>query len=58
MAEHYTLLTKEASAWCAKCRKNTMHTVSGHRKGSCIACMERLENAPKVAPPAKQERLF
>ena len=58
MAEHYTLLTQEVSAWCAKCHKATMHRVDGRRKGSCKVCMERLENAPKPAPAAKQDRLF
>lgn len=58
MAEHYTLATVEVSAWCAKCRKNTMHRVDGRRKGPCKVCMEKLDNAPKVVPPEKQERLW
>ena len=58
LAQHYTRNTLEVSAWCAKCRKNTMHRVDGVRKGPCKLCIERLETAPKPAPTPKQQHLF
>lgn len=58
MAEHYTKSTVEARAFCTKCASYTMHRVDGGRKGPCLNCIQKLENAPKVAPAAKQDRLF
>lgn len=42
MAEHYTRATIAVSAWCPTCRKRTEHQVGGHRKGSCLECLARL----------------
>lgn len=60
MAEHYPRNTVEASAWCLKCQKSTMHRIDGVRKGPCIPCTERLEAEHKAAPapPAEQKKLF
>ena len=62
MGEHYTLLTQEASSWCAKCKRTTMHRVDGRRLGPCLKCIERLDaesaERAKIPPPAKQDRLF
>jgi hypothetical protein len=60
--EHYTALTVSVSAFCAKCGKHTQHRVDGHRKGPCLACIERLNAAHASAPPkaevARQQNLF
>jgi ribosomal protein L44E len=36
MTEHYTLETTEVSAWCPTCGKQTLHRVSGKRRGACV----------------------
>ena len=45
MTEHYTRNTIEASAWCGKCKKNTMHRVDRDemqgRLGPCLVCMAK-----------------
>ena len=44
MTQHYTRNTVEASAWCAKCHKDTMHRIDGVKLGPCLDCLNRLEN--------------
>ena len=39
MTEHYTRNTVQISAWCAKCRRETMHRVDSGRKGPCLECL-------------------
>jgi predicted amidophosphoribosyltransferase len=63
MAEHYNSQTVEASAWCSKCWKNTPHMVGGHKLGSCITCIKRLEEEQKARqtaekPDDRQQSLF
>jgi len=36
MAEHYTRNTIEATAWCNRCNRVTLHRVDGVKKGPCI----------------------
>lgn len=58
MAEHYTKLTTEASAWCNRCAKSTMHRVDNGRRGPCLDCLKKLDQV-KAAPPAPQQtRMF
>ena len=58
MPEHFTKATCEASFWCKKCGKDTPHHVYDGRHGACMVCIKRLEDAPKVVPPARQDSLF
>lgn len=61
MAEHYSRNTVEASTWCTRCNKNTMHRIDGVRKGPCKECMSKLdEQSKEVKQPAtaKQTNLF
>ena len=58
MPEHYTRNTVAASFWCNKCGKETMHRIDGTRRGPCLDCMKKLEEAPKREPPAQQGGLF
>jgi hypothetical protein len=61
VTQHYTRNTVEASAWCRKCGKPTMHRIDGVRLGPCLVCLERLEAAadePKPEKPAQQIELF
>jgi hypothetical protein len=58
MPEHFTKTTLEASFWCNKCGKATMHRVDGGRRGPCFVCMAALEKQPKRSAPAVQEGLF
>ena len=53
MSQHYTRGTVEASAYCNKCGKMTMHTVSDRRLGYCIPCYQKPlpEAKPKEEPP-------
>jgi hypothetical protein len=64
MTHHFTRSTVEASAWCKKCQKSTMHRVDQDvmqgRLGPCLLCMEKLEklhNASKPEPD-RQGSLF
>lgn len=39
MSEHYPRHTVSASAWCAKCQKQTQHRIDNKLKGPCLVCM-------------------
>lgn len=60
--EHYTKNTLAVSAWCPKCRKETMHRVDAGRRGPCLECIKNLENKPPAPassdPGAGQGNLF
>ena len=63
--EHYPKSCVEASAWCAKCRRNTPHLVNPPKLGACKVCLANLEaeaatrkKEPQRPPAAVQERLF
>jgi DNA segregation ATPase FtsK/SpoIIIE-like protein len=43
MPEHFPKETVEASAWCSKCGKGTMHRVDNGLLGPCLACIATLE---------------
>lgn len=58
MKEHFSKNTVEASLWCKKCGKFTMHSVVRGLQGTCLTCMtEPLKTVPKK-PPATQRGLF
>lgn len=61
MTQHYTRNTVEASAWCRKCHKDTMHRIDGVKLGPCLDCIKRL-NSPAplgtVEPEVEQRELF
>jgi hypothetical protein len=55
VSEHYTKNTIEASAWCDRCHRATMHRVDNGRRGPCLECMARPEAEPdstRRKPPA------
>ena len=59
--QHFTRNTVEASEWCRKCGKRTMHRIDGVKLGPCLECIKKLdaEHAKPVEPPQpKQENLF
>lgn len=56
--EHYTKNTVEASIWCNKCGKHTMHRVDSGRRGPCKVCMANLEPAAPKKAAATQTTLF
>jgi ribosomal protein L44E len=60
--QHYTRNTMQATEYCKKCQKYTLHNVADCRKGSCTECMARLEieyEKRKLEPkPAEQTDLF
>lgn len=58
MAQHYTRTTVSAAAWCKKCGKETQHRIDGVKLGPCMVCLDKLENAPKREPEARQIGLF
>jgi len=64
MKQHFTRNTVEASAWCLKCGKQTMHRVDRDdmqgRLGPCLVCMakhDEQKEAPLI-PVEKQGDLF
>jgi hypothetical protein len=62
MPEHYTKSTVSATFWCGKCGKPTEHRISDGRRGACMKCLEKLNEAAEArkleAPPAEQCELF
>jgi hypothetical protein len=36
MSEHYTRNTETATAWCARCNRNTEHRIDDGRRGPCL----------------------
>lgn len=57
MTEHYTRRTETATAWCARCKRNTTHRVDGGRLGPCLDPQHPI---PKLSPksPRTQQSLF
>jgi len=57
---HFTRNTVEASAWCVKCGKETMHRVDCDaqqgRLGPCLVCMAKLEEQHSNRPAVKTEK--
>lgn len=64
MTHHFTRNTVEASAWCSKCQKFTMHRVDQDamqgRLGPCLKCIEKLDaqHAQPKPEPVRQGNLF
>lgn len=60
MAQHYTRNTVEVSAWCKKCRKDTMHRVDGVKLGPCLPCMNKplTPTLPSIAEPEPEQLTF
>jgi hypothetical protein len=52
--QHYTKNTLGDMRWCGKCKRNTMHRVTGGRLGPCEECVEKLEqeHAKRQSEPA------
>lgn len=49
MAEHYTRGTNWVMAECRKCGKQTAHRVDDVRKGPCLECLKKLNEAHEAA---------
>lgn len=59
MTQHYTRNTVEVSAWCKRCRKDTMHRVDGVKLGACQVCLKKLnETKPEPKPEPEQLDMF
>lgn len=61
MPEHFTKNTVEASFWCNKCHKATVHRIDNGRRGPCKVCMAKLDEDAKKVPaarPAEQTEMF
>jgi len=56
MAEHYTLNTVSATAWCGRCNKQTMHSVADHKIGGCLECIAQTENEMASAKISQKQR--
>jgi hypothetical protein len=56
MTQHFSRSTVSAAFHCAKCGKPTQHRIDDGRKGPCLACIERYDNAPKRETPAAQSQ--
>lgn len=52
MGEHFTRNTETATAWCAKCGRNTEHRIDGGRKGPCL---DPKHPRPKEKKPEPQK---
>ena len=59
MAQHYTSLTLEESAWCKKCSGFTPHAVSGNVLGHCLKCADKAEakRQQRLKDEAEAQRL-
>ena len=59
MTEHFTRSTISAAFFCSKCGKQTQHRIDDCRKGPCLECIARYDNAPKLEPEVeRQQNLF
>ncbi len=62
MTQHFTKNTVEASAWCPKCKKQTMHRVDRDemqgRLGPCLVCMDKPSIKLPEPEPERQRSLF
>jgi hypothetical protein len=47
MTQHYTRNTVSAAHFCPKCGRVTQHRIDDRRKGPCLECMKRYDDAPK-----------
>ena len=56
MSEHYTKNTLEATAWCAKCQKQTQHRVDGGRLGPCLEQHQNSRSQKQIADQARKAR--
>jgi hypothetical protein len=52
MRHFFTRNTVEASIWCTKCAKTTLHTIAGGRPQFCQVCQNK--PLPEVKPKAPQ----
>jgi hypothetical protein len=59
MPHHFTKNTVEATFWCAKCHRETLHTVHDGRRGSCLICRANptVKKPPQPVVP-EQPKLF
>lgn len=55
--QHFTRNTVEASEWCPRCYRNTMHRIDGVKLGPCLECLNR-PAAPAPKPEPEQFDLF
>ena len=59
MSQHYTLNTVEASEWCRRCGKATMHRIDNRQVGPCLVCLQRpTRPAPTKTPTPESGELF
>jgi hypothetical protein len=58
MAYHFTKSTIEASFWCNKCGRETMHRVDSGRRGPCLVCLAHPDPPKKKPPSPEQPSLF
>jgi hypothetical protein len=61
MPHHFSKSTVEASVWCNPCGRETPHSIADGRRGSCLVCLKKLEDAPKaeaLPPIAEQKEMF
>lgn len=53
--QHFTRNTVEASEWCKRCHKFTMHRIDGVKLGPCLQCLNQLQREPGRAKRAPQQ---
>lgn len=62
MPEHYTRNTVEASAWCKRCGKVTMHRVDQDamqgRLGPCFECIAKAQPSMPFVPKEPEQLSF
>lgn len=62
MPHHFTKNTVSANFWCKPCGKPTEHLVQRARRGACLACLKKLEDAAALrkleSPAAVQLGMF
>jgi DNA-directed RNA polymerase subunit RPC12/RpoP len=59
MRHFFTKGTIEASIWCVKCHRDTMHAISNGRPMYCQECQAKPQPKPDAPPPqSTQEEMF
>ena len=58
MRHFFTRDTVEASIWCVKCHRETMHAIIDGRPAYCQVCQSKPQPKETAKPEDKQEKLW
>lgn len=58
MSEHFTRNTLEATAWCRKCQRTTLHRIDDGRTGPCLEHDSQQLTREQIARDTRAKRNF